>query len=124
MIDLETLKSPLVVDIFQDLSKLVEKLQVLDDKLTLKAVREVPKLKKSNSVYYVLNCQNKKFKTPLETIQKVPGSKLANLTQKLLVNQDGSIHIDRDPVIFEHVLHYLDSDRQFMPTHVSTSVKK
>lgn len=120
---MEIFKSPLVVEIVKDMSKIVDKLKVLDEKLTLKQYLESPKKKKESSPYYVLNLNNVKFKASIDVISTVPGSKLAGLTQKQLVNQDGSIHIERDPAVFEHVLNYLNSGRKFLPNHVTNQQK-
>lgn len=54
----------------------------------------------------------------------VPKSKVAALRSNAPINTDGSLFVDRDPVMFEHVLNYLKSDRKFLPTNIAIDVKK
>ena len=53
--------------------------------------------------------------TTLETLKKVSGSKLATYCSSALKYANGSLKIDRDPEIFEHMLIYLQSDRKYLP---------
>ena len=100
-------------------------LRTLDDQLKFKELSSKSSaIKKADPAWCVLEVRGKKFRAALETLQLVPRSKMAYLKSDAPINSDGSLYVDRDPVLFEHVLNYLKSDRKFLPMNITKEVKK
>ena len=82
---------------------------------------------KFNENYAVpLSVGGKDFVVGRHTLLSVEESVLAELfsgNAYLEKMKDGKVFLDRDPVVFEHLIRYLRSERSFVPRDLSSDMK-
>lgn len=62
----------------------------------------------------------------LQTLTKFKNSKLSHFFEEkgdLLFNDDNRVVLSRDPVIFKHLLDYLNSEQKFVPSEINSDIK-
>ena len=95
--------------------KQIEKLKTENDRL-----RKLVDEKVAAQVQKVqLNVRGEMIKTELTTLTKVKGSTLAAMFSKKIQHEKdkaGSIRLDEDPVAFKHMVKYLESNRNELPS--------
>lgn len=126
--DVSEVTAPMIKNIVTDLTKAIRNLKLLDREL--KSIGKAPAafhypeypVEPPHGRPVTLKVQGTLMNSTIETLSSVKDSTLA---KRFLPNEytPGCLpyNIDRDPIIFKHILYYLRSNRKYLPRKIGTN---